>query len=480
MQNITAIAASFAFIFLVLGLATVTAKIKGTSETSRKLVHILVGNWVFLIPLFHDLWAVLLIPFSFVLINSLSLRYNLIPAMERKDDSLGTVYYAVSLFILTGAGQLLNWPMLPIIGVLTMAYGDGLAAIIGKRYGRRRPFSFAPDKSLAGSLTVAIAAFIVTFFSLLLIPPIPGMPQSLWLIILISLMTAPTAAFLELIGKKGCDNLSLPLGTGVFATLAYQFASPGYFLYLLIVGIIVWAALRTRSLTLDGAAAALLTAATLFALGGLMIALSLLVFFVLGSSVSRLKNERKRQAESLQEETGARSWKQVLCNSLPAALLLWAGYIMPDEPFFRLLALSVFSGAAADTFSSEIGMLSQGKVFSILSGRPLPRGVSGGVSWLGLAAGLAGSILLALPAIPEFGWSGFFLAAALGFFGSIFDSILGASLQRKYLGPTGLIQDRPSGRDEVPRFGYQIISNNGVNLISLSMTVLLGGLLLIG
>src|SRR5699024_9632271 len=121
------------------------------SETSRKLVHILVGNWVFLTPLFHDLWAVVLIPFTFIIINSLSLRYNLIKAMERDDDSLGTVYYAISLFVLSGAGFLLGWRSLPYIGILTMAYGDGLAAITGNRWGNRKLFSFAPEKTLAGS-----------------------------------------------------------------------------------------------------------------------------------------------------------------------------------------------------------------------------------------------------------------------------------------------------------------------------------------
>ena len=79
--------------------------------------------------------------------------------MERNDDSLGTVYYAVSLFFLSGLGFILGFRSLPYIGVLTMAYGDGFAAITGKKWGKKKPFSFAPLKSLTGSLTVAAAAF---------------------------------------------------------------------------------------------------------------------------------------------------------------------------------------------------------------------------------------------------------------------------------------------------------------------------------
>jgi dolichol kinase len=147
MQNIMGLIWSMAYILLILGIATVVARIsKGASETSRKLIHILVGNWVFLTLLFTELWAVLLVPFTFIVINGLSLKYKLISAMERNDDSLGTVYYAVSMFVLSGAGFVLGWKTLPFIGLLTMAYGDGLAAIIGKKWGKRRPFSLRRKK----------------------------------------------------------------------------------------------------------------------------------------------------------------------------------------------------------------------------------------------------------------------------------------------------------------------------------------------
>lgn len=115
MYNIIGLIGSMIYIFAVLGIATVVARMsKGASETSRKLVHILVGNWVFLIPLFTDLWAVLLVPFTFIIINNLSLKYNLISAMERDDDSLGTVYYAISMFSLSGLGFVLGWYTLPL------------------------------------------------------------------------------------------------------------------------------------------------------------------------------------------------------------------------------------------------------------------------------------------------------------------------------------------------------------------------------
>ena len=83
MENFIGLAVSMAYILTVLGIATLVAHFtKGASESSRKLVHILVGNWVFITPLFNDLWAVVLVPFTFIIINSLSLKFNLIKAME--------------------------------------------------------------------------------------------------------------------------------------------------------------------------------------------------------------------------------------------------------------------------------------------------------------------------------------------------------------------------------------------------------------
>lgn len=480
MDNITGLFLSLLYIFIIIGLATLVARFsRGASETSRKLVHILVGNWVFLTPLFHDLWAVVLIPFTFIIINSLSLRYNLIKAMERDDDSLGTVYYAISLFVLSGAGFLLGWRSLPYIGILTMAYGDGLAASTGNRWGKRKLFTFAPEKTLAGSLTVFLAAFIVTSGALYVFQSdIHPSGLSIPLILFVAFLTGIVSAFIELVGHKGCDNLTLPIGSALFATLSIRSAGPVYFIYLFISASILIAAFRLKSITTDGMVAAILTAVTLYSLGGVWIASALLVFFILGSIVSKIRNDVKRKAESLQDDTGARNWKQVLANSLPASILLWLFYMYPNEKIFLLLSFAVFSAAASDTFSSEIGMMSKGKVFSILTGKQIPNGVSGGVSIIGLLAGLLGSILLSVLTIPEFGMSGFTAASLLGFTGTLIDSILGASIQRKYKGVKGNLQDKSEPHHNIPISGFRYITNNAVNLITLILVPLIGYIIL--
>ncbi len=481
MQNIYGLLLSLIYIFAILGIATLFAKYsKGASETSRKIVHILVGNWVFITPFFTDLWAVLLVPFTFIIINSLSVKYKLIPAMERNDDSLGTVYYAISLFILSGAGFLIGWKTLPFIGILIMAYGDGFAPITGQKWGKKKPYSFAPQKSLVGSVTVAFISFIVTLLVIMYYSSkenIYGL--NLFTIILISFLTAIFSALIELTGVKGYDNLTLPIGSGLFATLILYYNSVGLFLYLFLSVAILVFAYKMRAITADGIVAAVLTAVTLYTLGGPYLGASLLLFFILGSIISKLKNKSKLKAELIQDVEGPRNWKQVICNSLPATILVWFYFINPDTEIYLLLAFGVFSAAAADTFSSEIGMMSNGKVFSILSFKPVPNGLSGGVSILGLIAGILGSLTLSLLSLPQFGFKGLIYITILGFLGTLLDSIIGASIQRKYMGKDGELQDKHNYSRETPSSGYIFITNNTVNLLTLSITSIIGRFILL-
>lgn len=471
MSNIYLILLSTAFVLLVLAFSTLVAKLtRGSSEITRKLIHILVGHWAFFTPFFTELWAVIFVPALFVVVNFLSVRYNLIPAMERDDDSYGTVYYALSLFLLAGGGFILDWPFLPLTGILIMAYGDGLAAIIGKLWGKKRPFAFAPDKTLVGSITLLVSAFIITdaiFFFYR-----QSLDLSLLEILLISALTAFFSAFIELIGSKGCDNLILPLASGLFASLSALYGSVGYYGYLILATLILILAYHKKAITVDGIAAALMTAATLYALGGYWVGTSLLVFFLLGTAVTKVKNDHKVRAESLQEPGSSRNWKQVLANSLPATLVVWAALLW-QEPRLTLLGIAVFSAASADTFSSEIGMMSRGKVYNILTGKPMPSGLSGGVSMVGLVAGLVGSFTVALLALPDFGWKGLLVATALGFLGTLIDSVLGATLQCKYQGQDGGLQDRQSADAELVA-GFAWITNNTVNLTTLCIIALCG------
>ncbi len=99
-----------------------------------------------------------------------------------------------------------------------------------------------------------------------------------------------------------------------------------------------------------------------------------------------------------------------------------------------------YAAVAADTFSSELGILSKSKPFLITAPwRTVPHGTNGGVTGTGLAAGMYGALGISLVAfflIPFCGeWDSqeaFRFAIAItfaGIAGTLLDSLLGALFQ---------------------------------------------------
>ena len=124
--------------YLYIALVIIGAKIfeKRGKEASRKFIHIMLGNWwVIAMYFFSNVWAAIFVPVTFVIINYLSYKKDLIKVMERDEqDGLGTVYYAIALLIMAIVSfGIFKKPSLGLVPTLVMAYGDGLAAVIGKR-----------------------------------------------------------------------------------------------------------------------------------------------------------------------------------------------------------------------------------------------------------------------------------------------------------------------------------------------------------
>lgn len=466
---------SLIYILLIIGVSTwMDKKSMFDEEFRRKFVHIAVGNWIFLGAFFETLPMALAVPSLFIFVNFASVQFDLIPAMEREGDkrNYGTVFYAISLTILTAIGFVFDAWFIAFIGILIMSYGDGCASLVGKRFGKRFVFSFAKEKTLEGSLAVFAAGFVITLgvglgFGFL-------QHIRLFYLVLIALVNAMFSVFLELTGKNGFDNLLLPIGSGILGGLLLQFFSPEHLLIVVASAVILFGAYKKRAITVDGAISAMMTAQLLYVFGGAYLYATLILFFLLGSAVSRFKNARKRLIE---EKHGAdkagRNWVQVLCNSLPAVVLAIVFYAFGYHDAL-LLSFAVFSAAASDTFASELGTLSKGRVFYILSGKTVPGGLSGGVTVAGFFAGILGSLLLSAISGFEFGFEGFFIVFVLGVIGNIIDSILGMLLQRKFRASNGELRDTPEFRGDLPISGFAAVSNNTVNMLTLCIVPVVG------
>ncbi len=208
MKNWIGIVVSYLVIFLVILGAKLFEK-KG-KEASRKFIHIMLGNWWIIAMIFFDnVWFASFVPATFVVINYLSYKKDLIKVMERdegKKEGLGTVYYAISLLILAIVTfGIINKPAVGLAAIFTMAYGDGLAAIIGRAVKSPKYKVFDTEKSIAGSITMFLVSFIIVAIYLLYI----GNP--LWLIL--AFADALVLTLIEALSIKGTDNITVPIAS---------------------------------------------------------------------------------------------------------------------------------------------------------------------------------------------------------------------------------------------------------------------------
>lgn len=218
MNNTAGILLSFVFVLGVIGIAQLLLRYGRLSPSvTRKIVHIGVAHWWFIAMYFFDvLWAALVGPISFTLINYLSYRLRLFKAMEHEErrKNLGTVYFPISLIVLV----LLSfggWMPTYVagIGVLVMGYGDGLASIVGERFGGRGSrWLNAIGKSAAGTVAMFVASFVVVLAFVLAVTP----GTSLLHAAIAAASTAALAAAVELITPFGLDNVTVPLATALF------------------------------------------------------------------------------------------------------------------------------------------------------------------------------------------------------------------------------------------------------------------------
>jgi phytol kinase len=189
-------------------------------EFTRKVVHIGTGN-VILLAWWLDVPAWLGIAAAIIASITALISYILpilpsINSVGRK--SLGTFFYAVSIGILIGWFWPLAQPQYAATGILVMAWGDGMAALIGQKFGRHPYQIFGNSKSWEGSLTMLAVSFLVTILILL---SVFGNHPVIWLT---GISVAIMATSLETFSQLGIDNLTVPLGSAALAFVLLHFA----------------------------------------------------------------------------------------------------------------------------------------------------------------------------------------------------------------------------------------------------------------
>lgn len=238
----------------------------------------------------------------------------------------------------------------------------------------------------------------------------------------------------------------------------------------------------------------------------------LVPFFLLGVLVTKIGHAAKaRLTQSSTGSTGgegARNWVQVFANAgFASVLIALHAYLSTSSPFIsshmgvgpglqlpalqRVLPVGImahYAAVAADTFGSELGILAKSTpVLVTAPWKKVPRGTNGGVTVEGVAFGLLASFLITIiaafgvynaPPYRSLGLKTAALVSAMGVFGSLLDSVLGATVQATVTDKgSGRVVEGPSGQrvkvlegGSRVQLGRDILTNNGVNLAMAAIT----------
>jgi uncharacterized protein (TIGR00297 family) len=303
-----------------------------------------------------------------------------------------------------------------------------------------------------------------------------------------ALVLAATATAVELLTPWGLDNLSVPLV--VFAMITLLVPMPAEWIVRLAwaVGLNVFVAVVAylrHSVTATGAVVGAGVGMVIYLSGGGFYWSILMAFFASSSVIGRITGrrgagaDRRRQAESIHAKGGRRDGVQVLANGGLAALMA-AAHALSGRPLFMLGYAIAIAAATADTWASEIGVLSSRDPVSILTLKPIPRGTSGGVSPLGLVASTGGALFIglwfAVGYVVVHGWNEVELMAMVaaitggGFLGSLLDSVLGATVQAQYWDESrrAHTERRHTSAGNPNRLvkGFHYLTNDAVNALS--------------
>ncbi len=203
----------FWIIFIILLAIFAKTNFPNRKELSRKVVHIGTGP---IIPLALSIGVekgvaifISCLITSILMINHRMRIGGAIEDINRK--SYGTIAYALSITILLW----LFWPDNPYAitaGVLVMAFGDGIAGLIGPEIQSPSWIIFGQKKSIAGTLSM----FLVSILVLLILSTVSTLNLHPLLILMLGIL----GTSLEQISPYGADNLTVPFGIAFGWTLS--------------------------------------------------------------------------------------------------------------------------------------------------------------------------------------------------------------------------------------------------------------------
>jgi uncharacterized protein (TIGR00297 family) len=261
---------------------------------------------------------------------------------------------------------------------------------------------------------------------------------------------------------------------------------------LVLSAVISFIAYRRHSLSRSGIVGAMLVGTLTFGLGGLSWAMVVVAFFVSSSLLTHYRAEQKHQAAEEFAKGGQRDFFQVMANGGAATVLAILSVLLPVWSSFIFAAfVGAMATATADTWATELGLLSKEEPRLITTWKVTRAGENGAVSVLGLTAAATGALLVGTVALLGKFFEGFFgdvfvntltwlptTALVAGWLGSVADSLLGATVQALYYcAPDNKYTEKSihsCGRPAILTRGYMWLNNDAVNFLASLIGALCG------
>lgn len=414
----------YAYLLLVMGVSFAISKRFRNNEISRNIVHICAGlGWILYRLFFPATIHPVIISFSFVLLTVITIKLK-ISFIERENRSLGTVFFTVSMFIMSLIGY--KSPILfDIFGIAItcLSCGDAAANIIGSRFGTKKIYK---EKSIQGT----IACFGISVITIIMLRYLFNIEISFAAICLLAVFCSITELF-----AGEYDNIAVP---AVLYMTTYIILTNTNILNLLLslaIGVFMLEfTMKLRLLNVSASCMLFFFIFVLFYFGGIKVFATLMLIFSVVIVVEKCLHKKTDSIfQSINKENGVRNEKQLIANCLIAIIAVVVYGITKNEvyivTFFAAIAETI-----GDSVASDIGVLSKTEPIDICSFKKVPKGISGGVSIIGTITSLIVCLYAGLVYffIYEIDFYRMFVIFITSFSGIILDSILGSKIQVQY------------------------------------------------
>jgi uncharacterized protein (TIGR00297 family) len=351
----------------------------------------------------------------------------------------GIIFYplSVALLILLFRGRL------DIVagGWGIMAFGDGMATIVGRRFGRLR-LPWNHEKTAAGFVAFvvfgAIGGGLLAWWVRPSVVPIPPLVFTLGA----TAVAAIVAAFVESVPIRLDDNLSVPAtaalvlwGASLMTRAAASAAAPtlldAFGPALIVNAVAGWLGWQLRTVSFAGAVTGVAIGVVVYLGAGPGGWALLMATFICAAVCSRLGVRRKRLLGIAQERGGRRGPGNAIANCGLAAGAALIVALSPHAALANLVLVAAFAAAGSDTAASEIGKAWGRHTFLLTRGTFVPPGTSGAMSIEGTSAGLLAAFALAAVGVAAklIPWAQIWIVIVAATAGSLVESVLGATLE---------------------------------------------------